>query len=76
MDLETVCSGNGNLYHPSEFKPIRDEIYANIDLPFEKLRAYMYCENPVIYYIRRFRRKIVPKKLRNELKKILKVVAK
>lgn len=76
MDLDAVCSGNGNLYYPSEFKPIRDEIYANIDLPFEKLRAYLYCENPVMYYIRRFRRKIVPKKLRDELKKILKAVAK
>ncbi len=71
MDLNTVSSGNWNLYHPSVFKAIRDVIYANIDLPFDELQKKYLChEEPFMYYVRRLRRKLLPQKLRDALNKL------
>lgn len=72
LDLQTISAGNWNLYHPSVYKPIRDEIYANIDLPFEELqKRYLHHEDPFMYYVRRLRRRLLPQGLRDVLKKIL-----
>ena len=72
MDLQTISAGNWNLYHPSVYKPIRDEIYADIDLPFEKLqKRYLHHEDPFMYYVRRLRRRLLSQGLRDALKKIL-----
>ena len=71
LDLQTISAGNWNLHHPSVFKPIRDEIYANIDLPFDELqKKYLYHEEPFMYYVRRLRRKLLPQKLRDALNKL------
>lgn len=71
LDLQTISAGNWNLYHPSVFKPIRDEIYANIDLPFDELqKKYLHHEEPFMYYVRRLRRKLLPQKLRDALNKL------
>ncbi|MBO6136271.1 MAG: Coenzyme F420 hydrogenase/dehydrogenase, beta subunit C-terminal domain [Fibrobacter sp.] len=71
MDLDVTCSGNWNLYHPSVFKPIRDEIYANIDQPFDELqKKYLHHEEKFMYYVRRLRRKLLPQKIRNALNRL------
>jgi len=71
LDLQTISAGNWNLHHPSVFKPIRDKIYANIDLPFDELQKKYLChEEPFMYYVRRLRRKLLPQKLRDALNKL------
>jgi hypothetical protein len=71
MDLDAICSGNWNLHHPSTFKPIRDEIYANIDLPFDELqKKFLHHEAPFMYYVRRLRRKLLPQKIRDALNRL------
>jgi len=71
MDLNVICSGNWNLYHPSVFKSIRNEIYANIDLPFDELqKKFLHHEEPFMYYVRRLRRKLLPQKLRDALNRL------
>ena len=71
MNLDVICSGNWNLHHPSVFKPIRDEIYANIDKPFDELqKKFLRHEKPFMYYVRRLRRKLLPQKLRDALNRV------
>lgn len=71
MDLDVTCSGNWNLYHPSVFKPVRDEIYANIDLPFDELqKKFLHHEELFMYYVRRLRRKLLPQRLRDALNRL------
>ena len=71
VHLNELNSKNGNLYHATSFKPIRDEIYANIDLPFDELqKKFLHHEEPFMYYVRRLRRKLLPQKLRDALNRL------
>jgi len=72
VDVESARSGNANLYHPTKFNPIRDEIYSRIDEPFEVLqKKYLYHEGKIGFYIRRLRRRLLSQKTRDALKKLL-----
>lgn len=71
LDLQTISAGNWNLHHPSVYKPIRDEIYANIDQPFDELqKKYLHHEEKFMYYVRRLRRKLLPQKIRDALNRL------
>lgn len=72
VELNIASSGQENLFAPTKLKPIRDKIYSNIDLPFEKLKKFMPCENLLLYKIRRLRRTFIPKKIRNFITKFFK----
>ena len=71
VHLNELNSKNGNLYHATSFKPVRDEIYANIDLPFDELqKKFLHHEGLFMYYVRRLRRKLLPQKLRDALNRL------
>lgn len=73
LSVDEACAGNGNLYHPTKEPAIRDVIYKKMEtLPFDELQKnYLAHESPFMWRIRRFRRKLIPRKIRDSLNRLL-----
>jgi hypothetical protein len=73
LSVDEACAGNGNLYHPTKEPAIRDVIYKKMEtLSFDELQKnYLAHESPFMWRIRRFRRKLIPRKIRDSLNRLL-----
>ena len=73
LSVDEACAGNGNLYRPTAEPAIRDVIYKQMEtMSFDELqRHYLAHESPFMWRVRRIRRKLLPRKLRDFLKGIL-----
>ena len=73
LSVDEACAGNGNLYRPTAEPAIRDVVYKQMEtMSFDELqRHYLAHESPFMWRVRRIRRKLLPRKLRDFLKGIL-----
>ena len=69
LDRETACRNNGNLVHSTSPRSIRNEIYEDFGrLDFDALqKRYLHHETIFSYYVKRIRRRLIPKKIRDFL---------
>lgn len=73
LDVKSACEGNANLTHPVQKPAVRDEIYQNIDtMSFDELQCrYLKHDSLLSWKMKRLRRKILPQKVRNFIKKMI-----